>query len=307
MILDILILLIGFALLIEGANLLIEGSICVARKYNISHTIIGLTIIAAGTSAPEYAVSFIGALSNKSNISVGNVIGSNILNIGFVLGLIALISPLKIKTREIKSDISFLIFIGLIFILMTINNVISHIEGVILLIGFVYYIYLCYKRRKAPVEEILPEPHKAKTLKIVLYIIAGIIGLTAGGKITVYSAEQIAHIIGVSDTIISLSIVALGTSLPELITSIVAVIKRETKISVGNIVGSNIFNLLFCLGSSASAVNLKFSFREIKIDVAVMLLFSIILYPVAMGNKIKRFEGAVLLGIYILYITFLYV
>ena len=306
MILDILILLIGFALLIEGANLLIEGSVCLARKYSISHTIIGLTIIAAGTSAPEYAVSFIGALSDKSNISVGNVIGSNILNIGFVLGLIALISPLKIKTREIKFDILFLIFIGIILILMAINNVISHIEGVILLIGFIYYIYLCYKRRKASVEEILPEPHKAKTLKIVLFIIGGIIGLTAGGKITVYSAEQIARLIGVSDTIISLSIVALGTSLPELITSIIASIKKQAKISVGNIVGSNIFNLLFCLGSAATAVGLKFSFKEIKIDVAVMLLFSIILYPIVMGNKIKRFEGAILLGIYILYIIFLY-
>ncbi len=306
MVIDILVLLIGFVFLIEGANLLIDGGVGLARKYHISHTIIGLTIIAAGTSAPECAVSFIGALSEKSNISVGNIIGSNILNIGFVLGLISFISPLKIKTKEIKTDVILLISIGIILFIMMINSIISHIEGFILLLGFLTYIYLCYKRRKAPVEEILPYSGNVSVLKMSLFIIGGIIGLTVGGKITVYSAERIAKLLNVSDTVISLSIVALGTSLPEFITSIIAVIKNQAKISVGNIVGSNMFNILFCIGSASSVINLNFNFHKIRLDMIVMLFFSIFLLPIVSGNKIKRFEGAILLILYITYIYYIF-
>ncbi|MBN1897626.1 MAG: calcium/sodium antiporter [Spirochaetes bacterium] len=306
MMLDGLFLLIGFSLLIFGANILIEGGVGISRKYKISQSIVGLTIVAAGTSAPEYAVSFIGALSDKGNISIGNIVGSNILNIGFVLGLISMISVMKIKAGEIRQDILFLILTSIFLLLFVTDYEISHSEGFIFLGGFLLYIYFCYKRRKAPVEEILPRSKSMKISRIILYITGGIVGLFLGGKLTVDSSIKIARYLSVSETVISLSIVALGTSLPEFITSIMAVSKKHSKLSLGNIIGSNIFNILFCLGSSASIINLKVDFDDIRLDIYFMLLLTVLLFPAIKGNRIRRWHGLLFFALYVLYVIYLY-
>ncbi len=305
MLLQLLLLLIGFALLVYSAHILIEGSIALAKKFKISELIIGLTIVGFGTSAPELAVSIISAIKKTGAITIGNVIGSNIMNIGIILGFTGIITVSKINKQLIKNDLPYLIIGTLLFTLLLFDNNISRIDGILLLLWFSFILYKWIKNRHAPLEEI-EETDIFSNFKIVSFILIGIIGLVLGGEITVKSAIKIAKFLKISETVIALTIVAVGTSLPEIITSLIAVIKRKADIGVGNIIGSNIFNLLLCIGISSALVPITFDLQKNIVTITALLFFTIILYPFFLiKKKLTLSLGLILLLTYITYIIYL--
>ena len=254
-----ILLIIGFFFLIKGADLFVDGAASIARKFNIPSMIIGLTIVAMGTSAPEAAVSITSSLSGQNDMSVANVVGSNFFNILVVLGVSSLISKLPVQKNTIKKDTPFLLIVSGLLLVFGINKYISRIEGLILLIVFVYFLYSTVKMAKSATnldsssdnEIALAESDtttQTPILKTVILSVIGILGIVIGGDMVVDSATSIATLFGMSANLVGLTIVAIGTSLPEFVTSIVAIKKGETEIAIGNVIGSNIFNILLVLG-----------------------------------------------------------
>lgn len=279
----------------------------------ISPLVVGLTVVAFATSSPELVVSIKAALEGNPGIVVGNVVGSNICNVGLILGVAALISPMRVKTQLVKREIPIMIIVGFILLLVLANDSISRLEGILLIIGIFGYVIFSYLyARKDGVMESSTEfidgipSGKAKSVWVSLLLIVGGLGLLLGGAhIFVNGAVEVAVKLGVSQAIIGLSMVALGTSLPELITSIVASFRNENDIAIGNAVGSNVFNVLSVLGFSSviSPIN---SSGVGFIDLAIMMLFMIIILPMSKsGFVFKRFEGAILLAGYFAYILYL--
>ena len=301
-----LFLIIGFLLLIYGAHILVDGATALARKFNIPEVVIGLTIVACGTSAPEIAVSVSSVITGNTAVGIGNILGSNIVNILFILGISGLISNLHVQKNTVLYEIPFLCFVS--FLLMCIGwqyHMITHMCAFVLFglfLIFLGYLYFISKKEK----EKKPEIKNMSLLKMIIFIVFGIVALVFGAKMTVNSATDIARFLNVSERIIGLTIVAFGTSLPELITCVVAAIKHRSGIVIGNIVGSNLFNILFVLGLTGLIMPIPFE-NAFLLDAAFGVIATVLLWLVVFkDNKFNRIEGFLFLVIYIFYTIFLF-
>ena len=311
---NIILIIIGFALLIKGADLLVVGASKIAKKFNIPEIIIGLTVVAIGTSLPELVVSTTSALTGHSDISLGNVVGSNMANLFLILGVCSIIRPLKFKKETIFFENPFVIAItGLLFFLCLNNGgtQITRLEGGILLllcVIFILYNIIMAKRGEKPedgdeVQQDPEEPSSIDMYKSILFIVLGIIGLKYGGDFVVDNAVVIAQAIGISEKLISLTIVAISTSLPELITSVTATMKGETDLAIGNIVGSQTFNILLILGTSSLLTPIGYAPSYNK-DLVLLLAGSTVfaLFPfIGEKNKMTRENGILFTIVYIVY------
>lgn len=309
-------LLLGFILLIKGADLLVKGSSSLAKRLGISSLVIGLTIVSFGTSLPELTINVFSAIKGSAGMAIGNVIGSNIANLLLILGIAAIITPLSIKYSTIYKEVPFSL-LAAFAVLVLFNdkllgagiNQLSRGDGLILLFFFaifMYYVYALMKSTRALDGVSLEIKHHSK-LKCWLYIIAGILGVTLGGKFIVESAINIARQIGITEILISATIIAVGTSLPELATSITAALKKDSSLAVGNIVGSNIFNIFLVLGATSAIRPLPFlSFLNIDLFflVGVSLLF-LLLTVMKDQHKLLRWQGIMFLVMYAAYILFM--
>ena len=320
MIQQVVILILGLLMVVLGANVLIEGSSSIARKLSVSEFVIGFTIVGFGTSLPELVVSVTGALQGNSDIAIGNVVGSNIFNVLLILALSALFSPIAITRTNHKRDIPTVIIITLLLILMGMSKTIfglgamdglSRIEGVIFLLLFVLYIiYSFVSDKSGESEEDAQEIKKLYPIwAAVIMVLVGLAFLIFGGRFFVNSAVAIARMLHVSDKFIAVTILAVGTSLPELATNIVAITKHHSQMALGNILGSNVFNILFILGVSAVITPMNFAGMNL-VDMGVLVFSSlIILFGVYTGkrNTIDRTDGAIMLFTYIAYMVWLFI
>lgn len=299
-ILQLFILIFGFLLLVKGADFFVDGSSKIAKKFGISELIVGLTIVAMGTSAPETAVSIAAALKGTADISIGNVVGSNILNILIILGLSATIRTIKVGKTTIKYEIPFMIAISALLLLLGLDGTIDFKDGIILWLLFIAYLtYLIIMAKK-------DKQKKEKKSKVILWqailtTLGGLALIIVGSDISVDAASKIARYAGLSERFIGLTIVALGTSLPELVTSVTAAFKGNNDIAIGNIVGSNIFNILFVIGTSSLILPITFA-STFKIDSLVMIGAALLLFICSLRKqKLDRFSGILMLLSYALY------
>ena len=319
MLLQIFLLLLSLSMVILGANYLVEGSSGIARRLGVSEFIIGLTIVGIGTSMPELVVSFTGALEGNSDISVGNVVGSNIFNVFLILGISALLRPIDISPSNLHRDLPINVSVTLLLILSGMSfslfglgsgDYISRIEGTVFLLLFIAYLIYSFKKdRPAPGAEEEASDTPVRIPLAILMVLGGLAGLIFGGRIFVDSAEKIARALHVSDKFIAITILACGTSLPELITNIVAAIKRKGQLALGNILGSNVSNILLILGGSALLHPLSLHGMS-WIDLGTMLLSTVVLLIAAYTNKkdkLDRAEGAVFLTIFLSYMVWLFI
>lgn len=317
MVLSVFLIIVGFVLLIKGADWLVEGSSNVAKKFHIPEIIIGLTIISIGTSMPELFVSITSAIDGYSDMAIGNVIGSNIVNLLFILGLSSIIKAISFKRETRLIEIPICLFVTAIFMLIcNIGQDVSRIDGIILIalfIVFIIYTIIMSKKGeefdKEDRETIIKEDiSKNKTIKDILFIIIGIIALKVGGDLAVDNAVNVAKFFGLSEKIISVTILAIGTSLPELVTSVSAAIKGKSDIAIGNVLGSNIFNMLLIIGTSSLIKPIEYNMSYNK-DMIVLLLGTIILsiFPVIPPkNKMSRMNGIIYCVIYLGYMISLF-
>jgi cation:H+ antiporter len=304
-------LVLGLIALFIGAEGLIRGASTLALRIGITPLVVGLTVVAFGTSTPELVVSLKAALIGNSSISLGNVIGSNIANIALILGIAALIRPLDVHANVIRREIPIMIGLSILLIVLLLDRELSLIDGIIFVAGIITYniinVVMARKEKNTEVEKEFSEGLKTRlgVAVSIIFIVGGLGLMILGANLFVTSSISIAKAIGVSDAIIGLTIVAIGTSLPELITSIVASYKNESDIAIGNVVGSNIFNILGILGTTALVIPLS-SDGISYIDFGVMLFTALILFPLSKtGFKITRLEGFFLLTGYIFYIYYL--
>ena len=313
MILDIGLIVVGFIFLIKGADWLVGGASGLARKHNVSDLVIGLTIVAFGTSAPELVVNSIASIDKHSDIVYGNIIGSNNFNLFLILGTVALIFPVTVQRSMIRKEIPFSLAITLLLLVLSNailgqkENILTRFEAFIFLLLFIAFLYYTFTQsaKKENIEAIQTKP--MTTAKIWALIVIGLSLLVAGGRMVVTGAENIALDLGISEKIIALTIVAAGTSLPELVTSVVAASKKNSDIAIGNVVGSNIFNILFILSVSGliHPVTYVTSFnREMLLLMGGTIILILYMF-VGKRYKIDRWEGALLLGIFLAYTVFL--
>ncbi|HEX7036563.1 MAG TPA: calcium/sodium antiporter [Pseudomonadales bacterium] len=308
MLLDLLAVTVGAALLYFGADGLVRGSASLARHWRLTPLAIGLTVVAFGTSMPELVVSVDAAITGSAAIAVGNVVGSNICNIALILGLSALLRPLAVNTRVVRVDIPLMVLTTLVTVVMLVDEGIDRLEGLLLMGGLMIYTGACLRAaRRAPQLqaklEALPPP--LGTVRSVAYALGGLMLLVGGARLLVSGAVSLAEAAGVSEAVIGLTIVAVGTSLPELATSLLAAVRREGDIAIGNIVGSNIFNMLGILGT-ASLVQPLVQSGMSGLDLGVMITLAIVLLPLARsGWRVGRGEGALLFGSYVGYLALL--
>jgi cation:H+ antiporter len=315
LIINILLIILGMVLLIKGGDMLVDGASSLARRFKISELAIGLTIVAFGTSSPELVVSISAAIGSHPEIALGNAIGSNNFNLFLILGITGIIAPIAVQKNTARIEIPFSLFaVIVLFLLANLNffpdekNMLTRIDGVILLLFLGLFLFYVYKNMKTTVA--VDENISVKTLstaKIALFIILGLIFLILGGRITVNSAVVIAHALNISEKVIGLTVIAVGTSLPELVTSITAIVKKSDDIAIGNIIGSNIFNIFLILGISTLINPIEYSLVFNK-DIYILVIGTTLLL-VAMftgkKNKLERWEAAILLTIYIVYVIYL--
>lgn len=298
-------LILGFVLLIKGSDFFVDGSSNIASILKIPTLIVGLTIVALGTSAPEAAVSITSSISGSNALAVSNVIGSNLFNMLLIIGLCAFLNELRIGHNVLNEDLPFLVIITLILsAIILIGWNVSQIEGIILLIIMVLYIiYLVYNAKHTKDSEIVNKP-KMGLLRSIIYIIFGVAGIIIGADFVVDSASYIAMSFGMSETLVGLTIVAMGTSLPEIVTSLTALKKDENQLIIGNVVGSNIFNILFVLGASSAISPIAVN-PSMLIDIMLMLGVTVLFYIFGRTQeKYDKKEGAVLLILFIAYMAF---
>jgi len=305
-------MILGFAILIKGADWLVDGSSALARNYKISELAIGLTIVAFGTSMPEFVVNVFAAYQSHSEIVFGNIIGSNIFNLFAILGISGLIAPIIVQSSTVWKEIPLSFFAAVVLFLLansifTENAVLSRIDGAILLVFFCLFLFYVYKQLRSDNLQIEITKKKFTSFKIWSFIILGLIFLIVGGRLVVINAVKIATELRISQNIIGLTIIAVGTSLPELATSVVAALKKNNDIAVGNIIGSNIFNIFFILGISAIIkpvdYNTIFNFDLCLLGIGTVLLFGAMFS--GGKKKLDRWESLILLLIYIGYTIFL--
>ncbi|NDV47314.1 sodium:calcium antiporter [Paludibacter sp. 221] len=309
---DYLLIILGFVVLVFGANYLVDGAIGIAKRFNVPDLIIGLTIVAFGTSAPELVVNLIAASNPATtDLALTNIIGSNMINTYVILGLTALVFPIKSQLSSRKFDIPFSLLapIVLLFMAWAFDNKINRVDGIILLLIFSFFMYATarktFKMKAIPEIEELEKTTKPKKVWLsIVFIIGGLAMLIIGGQLIVNSATKIAQAWGISQAVIGLTIVALGTSLPELATSVVAAFKKNSDIALGNVIGSNIFNVFFILGISTLVRPLP-AYPAIFTDLLITALGSLLVLIFVFTNKkheIKRWEGLLLLIIYGVYL-----
>jgi cation:H+ antiporter len=322
---NVLLIAAGLGMLYFGSEWLVRGSVSLAKKMRVSQLVIGLTIVAFGTSSPELVVSIGAAFQEQPDVALGNVVGSNIANIGLILGLSAAIFPIVVHVNTIRREIPIMIGVSLVLVLLSLyDGVITRFEGAALVAGLVVFIYFSYRFSKkestgatqaipaekifgtvqATVPPVLKESQE-KPGKAVLLVVAGMALLYFGASFTVDNAVVIATAVGMSERVVGLTIVAIGTSLPELITSVIAAKKKQADISIGNIVGSNIFNVLAIVGISSTIAGIRVN-PEIFTDYAVMIAFSLVLVPLLRsGCLLSRKEGIGLVAAYFAYLAVL--
>ena len=312
MVLSFVLIILGFAGLIFGANWLVDGASSLAKKHNIPDLVIGLTIVAFGTSAPELVVNSIASVDGLSDIVLANVIGSNNFNLFIILGIAAIIYPMTFHSSMVKREIPIsLIITILLFALandffINENSEISRFDGFILIAAFIFFLFYLFKNMKADTVDDIPVTPKSN-LKIWSLIILGLSGLVIGGKLVVDNSIGIATDLGISQKIIGLTIIAAGTSLPELITSIVAALKKNSDIAIGNVIGSNIFNILLILSVSSLISPIKYN-QIFNLDFAILIggtVFLILAMFTGKKRKLDRWEAAILLGFYLIYTGYL--
>ncbi|MCM1119721.1 MAG: calcium/sodium antiporter [bacterium] len=307
--LQLLLLVVGFVMLIKGADWFVDGASKIADRFGIPQLVIGLTIVAMGTSAPEAAVSITSALKGSAGITIGNVVGSNIMNVLVILGLTAVIRAIAVKQSTVRYEIPFTIVItGLLALLGLKDNTVSRLDGAILwALMIVYLLYLLWMVKKGQdVTEDMPELTKKDTLpRMIVSILVGAGLIVWGADVTVNAATELATIFGMSDRLIGLTIVAFGTSLPELVTSVTAAIKGKADIAVGNIVGSNIFNILFVVGTTALITPVVYSSNFMVDSVVALAAMVLLLICVLPRKKLGRIGGVVMLVGYAAYFVYL--
>jgi cation:H+ antiporter len=309
-------LIIGFALLIKGADYFVEGASKIAALLRVPPLLVGLTIVAFGTSSPEATVSIIAALEGSSEVSLGNVIGSNIFNITLVVGITALINPLSVETTTIRKEIPFTMLASVALAVLANDialqdagtNLINKSDGIILLLFFIIFLYYIIEvaiNNREQVPDAAAATARGTWGKNILFTLAGLAAIIFGGDLVVDNATKIALSVGMSETLVGLTIVAVGTSLPELITSITAALKKESEIALGNIVGSNIFNILFVLGAAATISPLAVN-DKIFMDIGAMIILTLVLLLFSRTRfKISKVEGVILAAAYISYLVFI--
>lgn len=316
MVLEIIWIIVGFVLLIKGADFLVDGASNVAKRFHIPEIIIGLTIVSIGTSMPELFVSITSAIEGYPDMAVGNVIGSNLCNLLLILGISSVIQAVEFKKETRLIEIPMTLAVTLVlFVICNIGANITRIEGMILVLLFIlfigYTIYMGKKGESFEKKDTLVEvqtEEKTSILKSILWIILGIIGLKIGGDLTVNHSVAIAQALGISEKVISLTIIAIGTSLPELVTSVTAAIKGNSDIAIGNILGSNIFNILLILGVSAMITPITYSISyNNQILVLIVGTVLLALFPfIGAKNKMTRSNGVAYLIIYAIYMAGLF-
>ncbi len=303
---SLLILIAGTVLLYFGAHFLVKGSANIARILGVKPLIVGLTIVAFGTSMPEFTVSMFGVLKGVSDLSVGNIIGSNIANIGLILGAAGLIAPITLKYHHIRQQLLILLFGSLFFCILAYDGI-SRVDGIIFLVIIAAYVfYLIRSSREDEVKGEMPKTDNSM-FRNILYTIGGIAGLVFASRAIIEGATEIAIHFGISQMVIGMTVVAIGTSLPELAASIMAQIKKESDISIGNVIGSNLFNMFFVGGGAATVRGLDIDVSIFTFEVPFMLLFTLLLFPIIFFSKgIKRPHAIGLLLLYILFIVISY-
>lgn len=323
-----ILLLLGFILLVKGADYFVDGSSSIAKRLGISSLIIGLTIVGFGTSSPEAAVSITASINNQNGMAIGNIIGSNIFNLLIVIGASGIIKPLFVEKSVLSKEFPFVLLVSIILIILSIDtflfntpiNTISRIDGIILLLLFslflYYLIYSTIKNRKEnlyksetstniEIDSVKTIEKNYSMIKSILISIIGISAIVFGGNLVVDSASNIASSFGISDQLIGLTVVSIGTSLPELVTSVIAATKCKSDLALGNVLGSNIFNILFIIGISALISPIVVDSKLI-IDATIMILSTILVYfYAARKNNISKLESLTLLLLYFWYVGYL--
>lgn len=318
MFLAVISIVIGLAVLVAGAEGLVRGASSIAARFHISPLVIGLTVVAFGTSAPELAVNLISAINNEPELAIGNIIGSNIANILLILGISSLIVPLTVKASTVYKEIPFaLLAVFLVFVMSNdvfINgsgaNSLSRIDGIVLLslLGvFMYYVYGLVKSEKSKQKELTDAGNETQNYALatsIFFTLGGLVALMLGGRMLVSGAVSIATSFGLSEAFIGLTIVAIGTSLPELATSVVAATKKQADIAIGNIVGSNIFNVFFVLGTTSTILPLPVA-TKLNSDIIVAIIATFLLFVfiyIGKKHKLTKIEGSLLLVGYVIYV-----
>lgn len=298
---QLFILVLGFVMLVKGADWFVDGSSGIARKFGIPQLVIGLTIVAMGTSAPEAAVSITAAFKGSADITIGNILGSNILNVLIILGLSSVITSIAVAKSTIKIDTPFMIGITGLLLVLGLDGKIGLLDGIILLIAFVGYLSYLFVTAKKNKEETDEETKELSLIKALLWTVIGLVLIVLGSDFTVDAATRIAKVLGLSERFIGLTIVALGTSLPELFTSVTAARKGNADIAIGNIVGSNIFNILFVVGLSATIIPVPFASGFI-VDAIAAIYAAVLLWVCCFRTgKLNRPAGILMLISYVVY------
>lgn len=306
-VIQLLLLVVGFCLLMKGADWFVEGASAIADKFGIPQLVIGLTIVAIGTSLPEAAVSISAALKGSAEITVGNVVGSNIMNILIILGLTSVICAIPVQKSTVRYEIPFVIVITAVLALLgLLDNTVGRIDGVLLwvLMG-VYMVYLLKMAKNGTAPEEETKGKKMPVWKMLLMVVVGAVMIVLGSDVTVDAATQLATIFGMSERFIGLTIVALGTSLPELVTSVTAAVKGKADIAMGNIVGSNIFNILFVVGITAVITPVPYSSNFLVDSLVAIGAAVLLLLCVLKGKKLTRPGGLIMLVGYAVYFVYL--
>lgn len=318
---DIFLLILGLALILGGANFLTDGSAALAQRFRVPEFIVGLTIVAVGTSTPELVVSVLSAAAGNSDVAIGNIVGSNIFNVFLILGVCALIAPLPLTGGNIRRDLPFLTAVSVLLLLLTSDRLlglgevdaIGRIDGIVMLllyIALIRYTIRAERRTAAQATQTTQteKPQRSRSLWLIVVMIAGgLAGLIFGGELFLDSATAIARALGVSESVIAITLVAGGTSLPELASSVVSLLKGKSEMALGNVIGSNIANILLILGLSATIHPLTLG-GITRIDLLTVLLSSVLLFVTAFTFRRKavdRWEGSIFLVIYALYIGYL--
>ena len=312
-----ILIVVGFVALVKGADWLVDGASAIAKRFGISDLVIGLTVVAFGTSMPEFVVNMVSVAEGSTDLAITNILGSNIINTFVILGLTALVYPIVSQKRSRHFDIPLSLIAGILVLIMVAVQLpfgetergIGRSGGVILLLFFVYFLYNTFRHAKEHPEDVeaaSSQPSAISPRRAIALMLGGFVGLVVGGELIVKSAVDIATRMGVSEAVIGLTVVALGTSLPELATSVIAAAKHNSDIALGNVFGSNIFNVFFVLATSATIRPLP-AYTGIEVDAMMATLGSIIVWLAVKTNserKVKRWAGALLLLVYAGYLTY---
>lgn len=305
---DILFIILGVWCVLKGADYLTEGAAAVARRMHIPEMIIGLTIVAAGTSAPELFVSVVSALKGTSDMAVGNVVGSNIMNTMLIVGVAAMVAPMNISKNTVKKDLPFTVAASMLLLFLAFDHFLGHVGGFMLLAGFALFMaYSIYSASRSPEPDSNDQVAQMSKLKSAIIVLGGLLLLIVGSNVFVDHASQLALSMGISEGVVGLTVVAGGTSLPELATTVVAARKGQSALAIGNVIGSNVFNILLILGLTATIHPLQIE-GITTIDMAVMLLSVSFVWIFCFTRlKVERWEGATLLVGYLAYLIWLIV